>query len=101
MVIIIDFGSQTTHLISCRIGEMGVKSTIIDPENANFDIKKLQPNGIILSGGPASVYGKNSPTVDKKIFGLNIPILGICYGQQLLAHILNAFFPSFCRFSNV
>jgi len=67
---------------------MGVKSTIIDPENANFDIKKLQPNGIILSGGPASVYGKNSPTVDKKIFDLNIPILGICYGQQLLVHLL-------------
>lgn len=88
MIIIIDFGSQTTHLISRRIGEMGVKSAIIDPENAILEIKKLQPKGIILSGGPASVYGKNSPTVDKKIFGLNIPILGICYGQQLLTYVL-------------
>ena len=88
MIIIIDFGSQTTHLISRRIGEMGVKSTIIDPEDAINQIKKLQPKGIILSGGPASVYGKNSPTVDKKIFGLKIPVLGICYGQQLLVHLL-------------
>ncbi|OGK40999.1 hypothetical protein A3A46_04315 [Candidatus Roizmanbacteria bacterium RIFCSPLOWO2_01_FULL_37_13] len=88
MIIIIDFGSQTTHLIFRRMGEMGVKSTIIDPEDAINQINKLRPKGIILSGGPASVYGKNSPTVDKKIFGLKIPVLGICYGQQLLVHLL-------------
>lgn len=88
MIIIIDFGSQTTHLISRRIGEMGVKNVIIDPEGAINSIEKYQPKGIILSGGPASVFGKNSPTVDKKIFGLNTPILGICYGQQLLSHVL-------------
>ncbi len=88
MIIIIDFGSQTTHLISRRIGEMGVKSVIIDPENALSEIKKLQPKGIILSGGPATVFEKGAPTVDKKIFDLNLPILGICYGLQLTAYLL-------------
>ena len=88
MIIVIDFGSQTTHLISRRITELGVKSIIIDPEDTINQIKKLQPKGIILSGGPASVYGKNSPTIDTKIFMLNIPVLGICYGQQLIVHIL-------------
>lgn len=88
MIIIIDFGSQTTHLISRRIGELGVKSIIIDPEEALHKINSLRPKGIILSGGPAFVNHKDAPTVDKKIFILKIPILGICYGHQLLNHIL-------------
>lgn len=88
MILIIDFGSQTTHLISRRIRELEVRSKIILPEDAIAQIKKEKPQGIILSGGPATVFEKNAPTIDKKIFLSNIPILGICYGQQLIAYLL-------------
>ncbi len=88
MIIIIDFGSQTTHLISRRVSDFGVLTEIIDPEEALQKIASLKPAGIILSGGPASVYEKGAPTVDKKIFELGIPILGICYGWQLTAQLL-------------
>jgi GMP synthase (glutamine-hydrolysing) len=89
MIIIIDFGSQTTHLIGRRIKELGVESKIIEPEKA-LDIAKMQkPEGIILSGGPASVYEENAPKVGKEIFELGIPVLGICYGEQLMAHVLD------------
>ncbi len=88
MITIIDFGSQTTHLISRRIGELGVRSKIILPEKALYEIQKEKPKGIIFSGGPATVFEKGAPTIDAKIFYLGIPILGICYGQQLIAHIL-------------
>ncbi len=88
MILIIDFGSQTTHLISRRIGEMGVKSKIVDPEDVLKELKKLRPSGLILSGGPGSVYNENDPTIDKKIFNLKFPILGICYGLQLMTHLL-------------
>ncbi len=87
MILIVDFGSQTTHLISRRIGELGVKSAIINPEEALPEIKNLKPKGIILSGGPSSVYEKNAPRVERKIFQLRIPILGICYGLQLIAYL--------------
>lgn len=89
MIIIIDFGSQTAHLISRRIRELGQTVMVVEPENAIERIKEQTPQGIIFSGGPASVYGKNSPTLDKQIFEMGIPILGICYGQQLIAHILD------------
>ncbi|MBI2017635.1 glutamine-hydrolyzing GMP synthase [Candidatus Daviesbacteria bacterium] len=88
MIILVDFGSQTAHLISRRIRELGVEVYIATPEVALEKIKELKPKGIILSGGPASVYEKNSPTVEKEIFNLGIPILGICYGQQLMCHLL-------------
>lgn len=88
MITIVDFGSQTTHLISRRLKEFGIKTTITNPEdffdNGNFSSLK----GIILAGGPKGVYEKNSPTIDKKIFDLKLPVLGICYGQQLIAHLL-------------
>lgn len=89
MIIIIDFGSQTAHLISRRIRELGQTVMVVEPEHAIERIKEQNPQGIIFSGGPASVYGKNSPTVDKQILEMGIPILGICYGQQLIAHILD------------
>lgn len=89
MIIIIDFGSQTTHLISRRIRELGQTVMVVEPEDAISRIKGQNPQGIIFSGGPASVYGKNSPTVNPEIFEMGIPILGICYGQQLIAHILD------------
>ena len=89
MILIIDFGSQTCHLIGRRIKEMGVKNTIVIPEEAIEKIKDLHPKGIIFSGGPSSVYAKNAPTINKSIFNLGLPVLGICYGQQLVAHLLH------------
>jgi GMP synthase (glutamine-hydrolysing) len=88
MILIIDFGSQTTHLISRRIGELGVRSKIVIPEVALKEISNERPKGIILSGGPATVFEKGAPSIDKAIFSLQIPILGICYGQQLTAYLL-------------
>lgn len=88
MIIIIDFGSQTAHLISRRIRELGQTVMVIEPEDALLRIKEQNPQGIIFSGGPASVYGKNSPTIDPKVFEIGVPILGICYGQQLISHLL-------------
>jgi len=88
MIIIIDFGSQTTHLIGRKLRELGQKTLIIEPENALNHIKKVKPQAIILSGGPSSVYQKYAPTIDKTIFELGIPILGICYGWQLTAYLL-------------
>lgn len=88
MIIIIDFGSQTTHLISRRIKELGISCKIFSPENVLEKIDKKQTKGIILSGGPSSVYSKNAPTIDPKIFSFGIPILGICYGLQLTVKLL-------------
>lgn len=90
MIFVIDFGGQTAHLISRRIGELGIKAKIIEPESFLEQITQHKPDGIILSGGPASVYEKKSPSVDKEIFNIGVPILGICYGQQLMSHLLEA-----------
>jgi len=86
MIILVDFGGQTAHLIARRIRELGVEVEILNPEEAL--IKAKNADGIIFSGGPASVYAKDAPTIDKKIFELGIPILGICYGEQLMCHLL-------------
>ncbi len=88
MILIFDFGSQSTHLISRRLRELGIETKIFNPEEALEEINRHGPKGIILSGGPASVYDSGSPTIDKKVFDLGIPILGICYGEQLLGHLL-------------
>ncbi|MDZ4228217.1 MAG: GMP synthase (glutamine-hydrolyzing), partial [Candidatus Levybacteria bacterium] len=88
MIIIVDFGSQTTHLIARRLKEIGVQTLIADPQDVLEKIKRKEPSGIILSGGPASVYGKETPIINKDIFNLSIPILGICYGLQLAAYLL-------------
>jgi GMP synthase (glutamine-hydrolysing) len=88
MIIIIDFGSQTTHLIGRRVRDWGVAVDIVEPAAALAAIQKSHPDGIILSGGPSFVSLPEAPTVDKKIFTLGIPILGICYGWQLTAHLL-------------
>jgi GMP synthase (glutamine-hydrolysing) len=84
-ILILDFGSQYTQLIARRIREKNVYSEI-HPHTFSIDeIKRLNPKGIILSGGPMSVYDEGSPQIDKEIFELNIPVLGICYGLQLIA----------------
>ncbi len=88
MIAIVDFGSQTAHLIGRRIRDFGVEVKIVDPNDALSFVKKNNPAGIILSGGPASVYEKGAPTLDPKIYSLGIPILGICYGWQLTAQLL-------------
>ncbi len=86
MITIVDFGSQTTHLIGRRIKEFGVEVEIISPSEVMEKAKGAK--GIILSGGPAGVYEENSPTIEKEIFELGIPVLGICYGEQLMCHLL-------------
>lgn len=87
-LVVIDFGSQTAHLIARRLKDLGFTAQLIDPENAIADVKRINPAGIILSGGPTSVYEAGAPTIDKKIFGLDLPVLGICYGWQLTAQLL-------------
>jgi GMP synthase (glutamine-hydrolysing) len=87
-ILILDFGSQYTQLIARRIREGRVYSEIM-PHHAPFArIEAFRPKGIILSGGPASVYARNAPSVDRRILDLGIPILGICYGMQLLTNML-------------
>ncbi|MGC8886494.1 MAG: glutamine-hydrolyzing GMP synthase [Verrucomicrobiia bacterium] len=87
-IVILDFGSQYTQVIARRIRECNVFSTILRFDTSAEKIVELSPKGIILSGGPASVYDKNAPLPDKGIFNFGIPILGICYGMQLIAHFL-------------
>lgn len=88
MIVIIDFGSQFNQLIARRVREHQVYCQII-PSTAPFEkIQELKPLGIILSGGPSSIYEENSPVVDKKIFDLGVPILGICYGMHYMIHAL-------------
>ena len=87
-VLILDFGSQTTQLIARRIREANVYCEI-HPFNISIQkIKTMAPDGIVLSGGPSSVYDKDAPKVDKELFSLGIPILGICYGMQLTSYLL-------------
>jgi GMP synthase (glutamine-hydrolysing) len=87
-ILILDFGSQYTQVIARRIRECQVYSEIIRFDTAAAEIAALKPNGLILSGGPASVYDKGAPQVDSEIFSLGVPVLGICYGLMLMAHHL-------------
>ncbi|HUO77318.1 MAG TPA: glutamine-hydrolyzing GMP synthase [Thermodesulfovibrionales bacterium] len=87
-ILVLDFGSQYTQLIARRIRENRVYSEIY-PFNASLDkIMSFRPQGIFLSGGPSSVYDSGAPLLDARVFALGIPILGICYGMQLMAHAL-------------
>src|SRR2546421_5094 len=87
-ILILDFGSQYTQVIARRIRELQVYSEVVPFDLPATEIKKLNPNGIVLSGGPASVYDKGAPQIDKEIFSLGIPVLGICYGLMQMAHHL-------------
>jgi len=84
-ILILDFGSQVTQLIARRIREFGVYSEIYPFDTSIEEIKKINPKGIIFSGGPNSVNEEESPRVNQEIFDLGIPILGICYGMQTMA----------------
>lgn len=88
MILIVDFGSQTAHLIGRRLTDMGIVVHISTPEEASKAVQDHKPRGIILSGGPSSVYEKGAPTLPKSFFSVDVPILGICYGWQLMAHLL-------------
>jgi len=84
VILFIDFGSQYNQLIARRVRENHVYCKIEPPNIAIAAIKALEPEGIILSGGPASIYSSGAPRVDKRIFSMDIPILGICYGLQYM-----------------
>ena len=88
LVLILDFGSQVTQLIARRVREAKVYSEIHPFHLTLEQIQALKPSAIILSGGPASVHVKGSPKPDPRIFGLGLPVLGICYGMQLMGHQL-------------
>lgn len=87
-VFVLDFGSQYTQLIARKIRELGVYSAIFPFNLPVSRIRKEKPDALILSGGPQSVYAPHSPAISKEIFELGIPILGICYGLQIMAHVL-------------
>jgi GMP synthase (glutamine-hydrolysing) len=88
LVLVVDFGGQYNQLIARRVRECGVYCEIIPYDYTMDKIKAKDPKGIIFTGGANSVYGEDTPTIDKEIFKLGVPILGICYGDQLMAHLL-------------
>lgn len=88
MILVVDFGGQYNQLIARRVRDLNVYCEVVPYKKAIESAKEKKPSGIIFTGGPNSVYEKNSPQIDKEIFELNIPILGLCYGMQLIAHTL-------------
>lgn len=87
LVIVLDFGGQYNQLIARRVRECNVYCEVKSYKTSIEEIKALNPKGIIFTGGPNSVYLEDSPTIDKEIFELGIPVLGLCYGCQLIAHL--------------
>ena len=88
VIVVLDFGGQYTHLIARRVRQLRVYSEILPYDASLKRILELKPKGIILSGGPRSVYDPNAPRLDRRILELGIPVLGICYGHQLIAFTL-------------
>src|SRR3990167_40568 len=86
MIAVVDFGGQTAHLIKRRVKDFGVESMVFSFKTKIDKLKQVE--GIILSGGPASTYAKNAPSINKQVFNLGIPVLGICYGMQLMGRSL-------------
>ena len=87
-IVILDFGSQYTQVIARRVRECNVYSTILRFDTPATEIAALKPSGLILSGGPSSVYASNAPLPDRNVFALGVPILGVCFGVQLFAQFL-------------
>lgn len=90
MLLILDYGSQYSHLIARRVRECGVYSEVLDGHASFEKIKEKKPSAIILSGGPSSVYEKDAPKCNPAVLEMGIPLLGICYGMQLIAHMSGA-----------
>ena len=88
-ILILDFGSQYTQLIARRVRELGVYCEIIPFNTPVSKIAERKPRGIILSGGPSSVYEAGAPHCDRAVLDLGVPVLGICYGMQLMAYFLD------------
>ena len=88
LIIVLDFGSQYSQLIARRIREQQVYCEIHPYNTSAIRLKNMNPKGIVLSGGPASVYSEGAPICDESILTMGIPVLGICYGMQLMAHLL-------------
>ena len=88
MVVVVDFGGQYNQLIARRVRENNVYCEVYPYNKALEKIKELQPKGIIFTGGPASVYEDNAPKMEAEVFELGIPVLGMCYGMQFMAHTL-------------
>ena len=85
-ITILDFGGQYAHLIAKRIRHLGVYADIAHPDSSLAELGR--PGGIILSGGPSSVYAENAPPFNREILDAGIPVLGLCYGMQLIAYLL-------------
>jgi GMP synthase (glutamine-hydrolysing) len=97
-IAILDFGSQYTQLIARRLRELQVYSEILPPRTTAANLKARNVRGVVLSGGPDSVYAQGAPRCDPRIFELKVPVLGICYGMQLMGHLLGGKVkPSGCR----
>ncbi len=90
VVPILDFGSQYVQLIARRVREAGVFSILVPPDVSIEELAAIKPKGIILSGGPASVYEQGAPRCDDRLFTLGVPVLGICYGMQIGCQLLGA-----------
>lgn len=90
IVPVLDFGGQTAQLICRRVRDAGVFSLLVRPDIPAEQLAAMKPKGIILSGGPSSVYDQGAPTMDPKVLDLGIPVLGICYGMQLACRFLGA-----------
>ncbi len=87
-IVVLDFGGQYTQLIARRVREQQVFSAILPCTASLEEIRALEPVGLVLSGGPSSVYDADAPVCDAKVLQLGVPVLGICYGMQWLAHTL-------------
>lgn len=88
MIIVVNFGSQFAHLIARRVRDLGVHAEIVPYTISRKEIEALRPEGVILSGGPDSVLRRGAPKIQKEVLEFGVPVLGICYGHQLLAHML-------------
>ena len=88
LVLVIDFGGQYNQLVARRVRECNVYCEIYSYKVALEKIKEKNPKGIILTGGPNSVYEEGAPSASAELFNLGIPVLGLCYGAQLMAHVL-------------